>query len=498
LGQDKGHDVSFHLYYLGAEQAAWRSLLRDMGVENVGLSYYAVRKRLPKKKAYSMDWGFSSVFLDSGGFTANKDAGKLTQGEWREYGRGYADFAQEHIHEIDIVSEFDCLALGQGYIEAMRRDVWDHIDPDQFLPVWHPEQGATALEALAERYKRVGIAQANIAMPGLNITPHLNKLANSGVKLHGLAMSRPDAIRHVRFSSASSTSWLSPMRFGETIIWDGARLVRYPMKMKDQARMRHRNDFERAGFDVAKINDDDPREVVRVSVWSWLQYEASMNGERVTRRGAQEVGQALEGPGAAVAQLSEGARKEPVALRMRDAAEMRTLPVFGFTHEEAIDSGSNQMVRTSLPVVSSTPQRVCNTCFVRAECPAFKEDTSCSYDLPIEVRTASQRKALMNGMVEMQAQRLAFMRFREELSGGYADPNTSQEFDRLLKTFQVQAELEDDREFFRMSVEAKGKSGVLSRLFGEKAADLANPIATQLGPQDTDRVLGRVIQGKAE
>lgn len=488
----------FTLYFLGAEQPAWRSLLRDLGVENVGLSYYAVRKRLPKKKAYSMDWGFSSVFLDSGGFAANKEPEKHTQREWREYGQEYAEFAQRHIHEIDMVSEFDCLALGPAWIESMRRDVWDHIDPDQFLPVWHPEHGTGALEALGERYKRIGIAQANIAMPGLNITPHLNKLANSGVKLHGLAMSRPDAVRHVRFSSASSTSWLSPMRFGETIIWDGAKLIRYPMKMKDQARLRHRNDFERAGFDVEKINADDPREVVRVSVWSWLQYEHSMNGERVTRQGRNDAAVAGEGTGAVVAQVGEEARKTPVPLRVRSKDEMRTLPVFGFATEEAMDTESNKMITTRLPMINSAPIRTCNNCFVRAECPAFEEDASCSFEIPIEVRTASQRKALMNGLVELQAQRVAFMRYREELSGGYADPNLSQEFDRLLKTFQVQAELEDDREFFRMSVEAKGRSGVLSRLFGEKAADLANPLAQQLDKQDTDRLVGRVIQGKAE
>jgi hypothetical protein len=163
-----------------------------------------------------------------------------------------------------------------------------------------------------------------------------------------------------------------------------------------------------------------------------------------------------------------------------------------------MDTDSNRMVQTRLPVINSAPIRTCSNCFVRAECPAFEEGASCSYEIPIEVRTPSQRKALMNGLVELQAQRVAFMRFREELSGGYADPNLSQEFDRLLKTFQVQAELEDDREFFRMSVEAKGRSGVLSRLFGEKAADLANPLSNQLGAQETDRLVGRVIQGKAE
>jgi hypothetical protein len=75
-------------------------------------------------------------------------------------------------------------------------------------------------------------------------------------------------------------------------------------------------------------------------------------------------------------------------------------------------------------------------------------------------------------MIEMQGQRVAFMRFSEEMSGGYADPNLSQELDRLFKLIKTTKELDDSREFIRMTVERQGSSGVLSQIFGEKAKNL--------------------------
>ena len=488
----------FHLYMLGAEQAGWRSLLADMGVKSVGMSYWAARRRLPKKKPYSMDWGFERVFLDSGGFGANKEPEKLTQRGWRAYGSEFADFALDHLEHITMVSEFDCLAVGQGWIEQMRREVWSQVPAEKFLPIWHPEHGLDSLSDLGERYQRIGIAQDHIALPGMNITPHLNRLANKGVHLHGLAMSRPDAIRHVRFASVSSTSWLSAMRYGETLIWDGTRLARYPTKMKDQARTRHRYDFEKAGFDIDLIEADDPNEVTRVAIWSWLQYEASVNGERVTPSRRKDAGEKAEEAGAPVAQGLEVVRNEPATVRVRDEAEMQRLPVLGFQEHEAIDTDSNETKKYLLPIANARPLRTCNTCFVRAECPGFEEDTSCKFDMPLEVRTPAQKRALINACIEIQGQRVAFMRFREELNGGYADPNLSQELDRLINIMAKQAEMEDDRDYLRIGVEARGKAGVLSRLFGEKAADEANPLPRPLGREDTDRVLGRIIKGTTE
>jgi hypothetical protein len=59
------------------------------------------------------------------------------------------------------------------------------------------------------------------------------------------------------------------MRRGETIIWDGAKLVRYPKKMKDQARLRYKSVVEGAGLDYVAFKEDSTLESTRVAVWSY-------------------------------------------------------------------------------------------------------------------------------------------------------------------------------------------------------------------------------------
>jgi hypothetical protein len=130
---------------------------------------------------------------------------------------------------------------------------------------------------------------------------------------------------------------------------------------------------------------------------------------------------------------------------------------------------------------------------VRDKCDKAKANSTCAYDIPTEIKTPEQRKAFMTGMLEMQAQRVQFGYFVEQMNGGYPDPNLSQEYDRFLKAMQVQADLEDNRDFLKVSIEARGKTGALSRLFGA-----APPVAQidHQDPQQTDILATRIVDGK--
>jgi hypothetical protein len=77
---------------------------------------------------------------------------------------------------------------------------------------------------------------------------------------------------------------------------------------------------------------------------------------------------------------------------------------------------------------------------------------------------------MINTIVEMQVQRVAFARFSEELNGGYPDPNVGQEVDRLFKLLKTVKELDDSSSFIKMTLEGRsGGAGVLSSIFGDKA-----------------------------
>jgi len=72
----------------------------------------------------------------------------------------------------------------------------------------------------------------------------------------------------------------------------------------------------------------------------------------------------------------------------------------------------------------------------------------------------------------MQGQRVAFMRFAEEMNGGYADPNVSQEIDRLFKLVGNLKEMETNKEFIQITAQRQSSGGVLSAIFGDKAQAL--------------------------
>ena len=140
--------------------------------------------------------------------------------------------------------------------------------------------------------------------------------------------------------------------------------------------------------------------------------------------------------------------------------------------------------------------RSCNTCFVASNCPAFKPDSVCAFKLPVSVQTKEELKALINAVIEMQGQRVAFMRFAEEMSGGYADPNVSQEIDRLFKLIKTTKELDDSREFIRMTVERQGSAGVLSSIFGDKAQALKELPDGGLNEAQTTQIIKQSLEDK--
>jgi hypothetical protein len=491
---------------LGAEQAGWRSLLADNGITHVGMSYWSWRKRLPKKGVDIESYGFDSVLLESGGYQANSKPEQMSQGGWREYAEEYIAFVLEHIDDLQLVSEFDCLALGQQWIEEQRKTVWSQIDPQKFLPVWHPEQGLPELEHLGELYPRVAISEQAVTGHGLNVTPHLNALARGGVQLHGTAMTRPSVLRQVAFATAASTSWLSPMKFGDTICWDNNQLVRYPVKMKDQARRRHQALFEREGFDAQRILDDDKTEVTRLALWSWRQQEHALREVRglepapVRRSSYEDAVDDSSEPGSAlrtVGTQQNDIRNVEVArepLQERPQNELVSLPMFGTRIVQAMNEKTREVEDIELLEVRGTSARRCDSCAIKSRCEEFKPNSTCAYSIPVVVKTKEQRAALLNGLIEMQAQRVQFGLLVEQVNGGYPDPNLSQEYDRLLKAMSTQADLEDNRDFLKISVEARGKTGALSRLFGGAAVERANPVQ-QLDSQETDLIAARVLDG---
>lgn len=480
------------LYYGGAEISSWRTLLDNEGVDHVSLSYIGLRRRTKFKRPWLLSEHFperQKIFLDSGAYTVNSAEAeeKYSLKDLRDIAAAYMAFVQQNIDRVEFVSEFDSRVLGSQWIAAMREDFYDDLPDDKFLPIWHADLGVEELDRLCQRYSRVGVPQT--ALGGRNLVPVLNNLVRQyGTKLHGVAMTKPAEMAAVPWDSVASTSWISPSQFGDTIVWTGKELKRYPKKYKEQARKRHRTLFTGNGFDAEKIEADDRTEVLRLSIWSWQQLMLSLDrGEAVTTSGSTLPEPVAETEGAAVVTSSEEARNglttpAPSPSTVARRSERHVLPVMGVDtlREKYIDDQQQQQEReVPLVVVRSESMRMCDTCFLAAKCPAFQPKSNCAYDIPVTIRSKDQVQALQNSLLDMQTQRVFLMKMAEDMEGGYADPNLSNELDRLQKMIKIKTELEQDS--FSVKFEAKGtgdaaRGGMLSRLFGNDAGEKARAL----------------------
>jgi hypothetical protein len=474
----------------GVEIPSNRTLLERSGVQNVMLNYWGLRKRgLPKTKAYLIGEHFLpeiKVWVDSGATQADK--ANLSSRELEEYAADYEEFVALNYDRIEGWVEFDSQVMGLPWIQQQRAAFEN--DPKMWV-VWHESYNTLLLQQWAESYE-------NIAIPGdavesvVSLAGVVRSIkSRSSVVFHALATAKPDNLRQIPFDTASTLSWLSPMRRGETIIWDGTKLVRYPKKMKAQARPRYKAVVEKAGLDFTKFVDDDTLEATKVAVWSYLQLEKTMDKDkpdlRVLKGGKKDpllvdnsddtlytglmdlMGGASNNSGNEVRKL------EASEVVQRDPLEVTPLPVFGYQMKTVVETDDEgRDILKEVPVVHNqySSLRQCNTCFVATNCPAFKENNTCAFNLPVEVKTKDQLKGLLTAIIEMQGQRVAFMRFAEETNGGYADPNVSQEIDRLFKLVSSMKELESNKEFVRITAERQTSGGVLSAIFGDRAQAL--------------------------
>jgi len=467
-----------NIVFMGAEVPSHRILLTDMGVKHVSLNYYRLAKRgLPKTKDYLIQGRFPDdvvVYVDGGGHQINDL--NMTERELQEYADAYLDFVANNAERIAGATELDVKSMGNAWNNYHRAQMYEIIG-DKLWVVWHQETGHTALYSLCERF-------INVALLGETLEDDTSLAARSRAMLaqfpdlqfHGIACAKPDNLRQVSLSTASSLAWLSPMMRGETIVWDGTRLVRYQKKQKDQARPRYKSIIEKAGLDYDKIINDDSNEVTRLAIWSYLQLEKNLD-----KRGTKKLSDNSEykdDPGSAETGGSDPDNSPVLGrklLEQRDVKDLQTLPVFGVkvkTIVEKDEDGKDTIKDVSILNSNPVSLRQCDTCFVAANCPAFKPGNACAFSLPVEIKTKEQLKGLLNAIIEMQGARVAFARFAEELNGGYPDPNTGQEIDRLFKLVGQVKELEENKEFIRITAERQTSGGVLSALFGDKANTL--------------------------
>lgn len=489
------------LIYLGADVPSNRGILEQMGIQEVGVSFWRLKQRgLPKTKPYLLDNYFNS-FMHIHVHSGLPASTQMTRAELEEFMGEYEDFIANNIDRVSTFMEVDHAMLSLDDLEKQRELAWYEPEPfAKFLPVWRPTDSYGYITELAERVPNIAIP-SDLIEDDTTMAAKVRSLQTAhGTNFHAVACAKPDNLRQVPVETASTMSWISPMMRGETIVWDGRRLVRYPKKMKDQARPRYLKVYETAGLDADKIMDDDAIEVCKLALWSYEQFEEWFNltthGERPELYDNSD--EMVPAPNAETTPSVPDKKGGNVRkLEQRNPAEKYTLPVFGVTYSESIetDADGNEVI-SDVPTITSSnvSLRQCNTCFVAANCPAFKPNNECAFNLPMELKTKEQLRAFITALIEMQGQRVAFARFSEEMNGGYPDPNVSQELDRVFKMLKAVKDLESSREFVQITAERQTGGGVLSAIFGEKAQNLTQLPNGGYSEEETTRIIQQAIE----
>ena len=193
------------LYYGGGEQKMWRELLAREGVEHVSLSYIGLRRRIKDPSRWRIADNFPSeqkIYLDAGTHSLNKSDDTDPDEAW-DLAQQYMDFVEANLDAIAFASEFDAQVLGRETIEDLRDKRW-LTWRDKWMPIWHAEYGVPDLLSMVETYGRVGVLQGDT---NADLTPLLRKLAGQTM-LHGVAMTRMEAMSEIPWASVGSTSWL--------------------------------------------------------------------------------------------------------------------------------------------------------------------------------------------------------------------------------------------------------------------------------------------------
>jgi hypothetical protein len=468
---------------------------------------------LRKRTNFNNPWNVSkyfpqehSLFVDSGCQVLNSaKEQKYSNEELKEIAEHYYGWVADNINELELYSEFDALQLGDHYIENQRESLRDVLF-DKFLPVWHPKAGDKQVDdlyELGERFGKVGIAQTHLN--GRDLVLVLNRMASRGIELHGLAMTKQDIMQAVNWTSVSSTSWVSPQKYGSTFVWSHNQLKSYSKDQKEQARRKERFVIEAAGFDMEKILKDDPKELLRLSLWSWSQFVGSINAKSnrgVTTKVEMPEEDNLENYDDEVGGVIEPVRKTLPTVNQRDPKQRVLIPLIDLEEnlEKRRNPHSGELETVASPKLKSRSDsmRLCDTCFLAQKCPMFEENSTCAYDIPITIRTKDQAQALMDTLVEIQTQRVLFMKMAEDAEGGHADPILSNEMDRLVKMAKTKHEMEQEGFSLTISAKQQGQPGIVDKIFGSmgdtstlrqlEAPQDPQSIANQLGIIDAEEV----------
>ena len=461
----------------GGEKGTYRNLLVAEQVPRIALN--VTQYAIPKTKATDLHALLGGAEVTVYSSEGDEDVDRFDR------------FIRDNHEDIDRVigrADYDGTWLGEKYI-----------------PLWNDVEDLERLAFLCERYGRVVISDKCINPTTIKRIRQLKQ--RWGCILVALT-SKIDIIDSLPWDVAVVSSWTSVVRYGETQVWDGHGLRRYSAQKKESARKRHRADIVRLGIDFDAVIEDDVSEVAKLAIRSWMSWDEKQHGAYQPDGDEDEQEFDSKNHGAILtipADSPTGANPDPdthllatEGVQRRHEHEKVLLPGMALERTLSMGSVEGEGADQSLEVdphvdttitYSSNSVRHCDSCYLASRCPQFKEHADCAYKLPVELKTKEQLHSALQAMLEMQTSRVLFARFAEELEGQGVDPTVSSEMDRLFRLTKEFKDIKDTRDLVRFEMEARGSSGVISRLFGSEAGEKAQALDHSLTAGELDQVI---------
>ena len=340
------------------------------------------------------------------------------------------------------------------------------------IPVWDGED----LLRLEYLLTEIGSVAANPpALADKRLPAIMRRTAGAGEGTR-LLLNHPDLLdaKRAGFNAVLLGSWFHAGRFGDVMVWEGSKFQRVNKVRKVEMFDLHGDSIQQAGLDMDLLRANDARESNRLAAYSYVSWAQSLSEAPLSS-------DKEEPPELAEVVTLRTASDMTVGKGVKNVRPTVSLPIFTQETVEGLEDGEDGVStirKRSLLRSSGETIRSCDSCFLASTCPAYEPVSSCAFNFPVEVRTDAQVKALLNSIMELQATRVAFARFAEEVNGGYPDEVVGKEMDRLFRMAEKLKKVEEKRERLTVSLESEssgGGTGVLSRIFGERAQVEAEP-----------------------
>lgn len=461
----------------GGEKGTYRNLLVAQKVPHIALN--VTQYAIPKTKAVDLKELLGGAEVTVYTSEGDEDVAR------------YDQFIRDNHEDIAIVIgrvDYDGSWLGEKY-----------------YPMWNDPDDLERLAFLCERYGRAAISDKCLNPTTIK---RIKQLQQRWAPTLVAITSKVDTLDAVEWSMAVVSSWTSVVRYGETQVWDGHGLRRYSAQKKESARKRHRADIVRLGVDFDAVLEDEVAEVAKLAILSWMAWDQHENGAyQPTEDGDEDEFDSNRHGSIAIMGGDSAGGANPVStppgiategIQRRHENEKVLLP--GMALEQTVSMGSVEgedadeqyeiapHVDTTIRYASNG-MRNCDSCYLASRCHEYKAHADCAFKLPVELKTKEQMSAALQAMLEMQTSRILFARFAEELEGQGIDPTVSSEIDRLFRLTKEFKDIKDTRDLVRFEMEARGSSGVISRLFGSAAGEKAQALDHSLSMQELDQVI---------